>query len=107
VESCKLRYFNSFEFFDHTGWLARQGNSRHWLDFYIVLGTVTPVIIAFHATFKFSPGCSIRLTSAELPRNRSVFPNRNELPRSDRFPATRCVPKVILESEPKVRLSSL
>jgi len=22
VESCKLRYFNSFEFFDHTGWFA-------------------------------------------------------------------------------------
>jgi hypothetical protein len=36
------------------GWLARQGNSRHWLDFHIVLGTTAPVIIAFHATFKFS-----------------------------------------------------
>jgi hypothetical protein len=36
------------------GWLGRQGNSRHWLDFHIVLGTTAPVIIAFHATFKFS-----------------------------------------------------
>ena len=36
------------------GWLARQGNSRHWLDFHIVLGTTAPVIIAFHASFKFS-----------------------------------------------------
>jgi uncharacterized membrane protein len=36
------------------GWLGRQGNSRHWLDFHIVLGTTAPVIIAFHASFKFS-----------------------------------------------------
>ena len=35
------------------GWLARQGNSRHWLDFHVVLGTTAPVIIAFHASFKF------------------------------------------------------
>src|SRR5277367_1584775 len=35
------------------GWLARQGNSRHWLDFHVVLGTVAPLIVAFHATFKF------------------------------------------------------
>ncbi len=35
------------------GWLARQGNSRHWLDFHIVLGTLAPIIIAFHASFKF------------------------------------------------------
>src|SRR6202790_4828386 len=35
------------------GWLARQGNSRHWLDFHIVLGSAAPVIIAFHASFKF------------------------------------------------------
>jgi hypothetical protein len=35
------------------GWLARQGNSRHWLDFHIVLGTAAPLIVAFHASFKF------------------------------------------------------
>src|ERR1700752_1721706 len=35
------------------GWLGRMGNSRHWLDFHIVLGTTAPVIIAFHASFKF------------------------------------------------------
>jgi hypothetical protein len=35
------------------GWLGRQGNSRHWLDFHIVLGTTAPLIIAFHSTFKF------------------------------------------------------
>ena len=37
----------------HWGWLGRQGNSRHWLDFHVVLGTTAPFIIAFHATFKF------------------------------------------------------
>jgi len=36
------------------GWLGRQGNSRHWLDFHVVLGTTAPIIIAFHASFKFS-----------------------------------------------------
>jgi hypothetical protein len=35
------------------GWLARQGNSRHWLDFHVVLGATAPVIIAFHSSFKF------------------------------------------------------
>ena len=35
------------------GWLGKMGNSRHWLDFHIVLGTAAPVIIAFHSTFKF------------------------------------------------------
>ena len=35
------------------GWLGRQGNSRHWLDFHVVLGSAAPLIVAFHATFKF------------------------------------------------------
>jgi hypothetical protein len=35
------------------GWLGKQGNSRHWLDFHVVLGTTAPVIIAFHSSFKF------------------------------------------------------
>jgi hypothetical protein len=35
------------------GWLARQGNSRHWLDFHVVLGTLAPIVIAFHSSFKF------------------------------------------------------
>ena len=34
-------------------WLARQGNSRHWLDFHVVLGATAPIIIAFQASFKF------------------------------------------------------
>jgi hypothetical protein len=35
------------------GWLARQGNARHWLDFHVVLGTLAPLVIAFHSSFKF------------------------------------------------------
>ena len=37
----------------HWGWLGRQGNSRHWLDFHVVLGATAPIIIAFHSCFKF------------------------------------------------------
>ena len=35
------------------GWLGRQGNSRHWLDFHVVLGTTAPLVIALHSSFKF------------------------------------------------------
>jgi hypothetical protein len=57
----KLGMFGVFLFFliylyplrKKWGWLARQGNARHWLDFHVVLGTLAPVIVAFHATFKF------------------------------------------------------
>ena len=34
-------------------WLASIGKTKHWLDFHIVLGVTAPVIIAFHAAFKF------------------------------------------------------
>jgi hypothetical protein len=37
----------------HWGWLGRQGNSRHWLDFHVVLGATAPIVIAFHSCFKF------------------------------------------------------
>jgi hypothetical protein len=35
-------------------WLARQGNSKHWLDVHILLGLTAPFVIAFHSSFKFS-----------------------------------------------------
>lgn len=35
------------------GWLGKQGNSRHWLDFHVVLGATAPIIIAFHSSLKF------------------------------------------------------
>lgn len=57
----KLGMFGVFLFFliylyplrKKWGWLARQGNTRHWLDFHVVLGTLAPIIVAFHAAFKF------------------------------------------------------
>jgi hypothetical protein len=35
-------------------WLASKGSSKHWLDVHVLLGLSAPVIIAFHASFKFS-----------------------------------------------------
>jgi hypothetical protein len=34
-------------------WLGRQGLSRHWLDFHVLLGVSAPFVIALHASFKF------------------------------------------------------
>jgi hypothetical protein len=34
-------------------WLGRQGLSRHWLDFHVLLGVAAPFVIALHASFKF------------------------------------------------------
>ena len=34
-------------------WLGNLGNSRHWFDFHILMGLSAPVVIAFHASFKF------------------------------------------------------
>jgi hypothetical protein len=35
-------------------WLRRLGQSKHWLDFHVILGIAAPVCIAFHSSFKFS-----------------------------------------------------
>ncbi len=35
------------------GWLGRQGSSKHWLDFHVLLGLWAPFVIAFHSSFKF------------------------------------------------------
>ena len=34
-------------------WLSRQGSTRHWMDFHVLLGLAAPFVIAFHASFKF------------------------------------------------------
>lgn len=34
-------------------WLGRIGTARHWMDFHIVAGVTAPIVIAFHASFKF------------------------------------------------------
>lgn len=35
-------------------WLGRMGTSRHWMDFHVIAGITAPVVIAFHASFKFN-----------------------------------------------------
>ena len=35
-------------------WLGRIGTARHWMDFHVVAGVTAPIVIAFHASFKFS-----------------------------------------------------
>jgi hypothetical protein len=37
----------------HWQWLGNLGNSRHWFNFHILIGVSAPVVIAFHASFKF------------------------------------------------------
>ena len=34
-------------------WLASLGNSRHWFNYHVLMGMVAPVVIAFHAAFRF------------------------------------------------------
>lgn len=35
-------------------WLGRFGTAKHWMDFHIICGVTAPIIIAFHASFKFN-----------------------------------------------------
>src|SRR5579863_5850858 len=35
-------------------WLGRMGTAKHWMDFHIICGVSAPIIIAFHASFKFN-----------------------------------------------------
>jgi hypothetical protein len=35
-------------------WLGRIGTARHWMDFHVIAGVTAPILIAFHASFKFS-----------------------------------------------------
>ncbi len=34
-------------------WLAMRGSARHWLDFHVIAGSLAPLVIMFHASFKF------------------------------------------------------
>lgn len=34
-------------------WLASIGSTRRWLDFHVVMGITAPIVISFHAGFKF------------------------------------------------------
>jgi hypothetical protein len=67
-------------------WLSKIGNSRHWFDWHILMGLTAPVVIAFHASFKFrgiagmaywimfavsASGIVGRYLFAQIPRSRS------------------------------------
>ncbi len=34
-------------------WLGRFGTAKHWMDFHVIFGVTAPVVIAYHASFKF------------------------------------------------------
>jgi hypothetical protein len=34
-------------------WLANLGNTRHWLDFHVILGISAPIVITFHSAFRW------------------------------------------------------
>jgi hypothetical protein len=57
----KLGIFGLFMFFaiflypirKRWKWLSRQGSAKNWLDAHVLLGLTAPLVIAFHASFKF------------------------------------------------------
>jgi hypothetical protein len=36
-----------------SAWMRSRGNTRHWLDFHVLMGVAAPFVIAFHAAFQF------------------------------------------------------
>lgn len=34
-------------------WLGRAGTAKHWMDFHVIAGVTAPIVIAYHASFKF------------------------------------------------------
>ena len=87
----------------HWGWLGRQGNSRHWLDFHVVLGATAPIIIAFHSCFKFGNIAGMAFWSM-LVVTLSGFVGRylySQIPRG--LSAVELSRKEMLEREEKLR----
>ena len=85
------------------GWLGRQGNSRHWLDFHVILGTAAPLVIALHSSFKFGgiAGMAFWIMTAVTA---SGFIGRylySQIPRS--LNAAELSMKEIQEAEAKLR----
>jgi hypothetical protein len=87
----------------HWGWLGRQGNSRHWLDFHVVLGATAPIIVAFHSCFKFGNIAGMAFWSM-LVVTLSGFVGRylySQIPRG--LSAAELSRKEMLEREEKLR----
>lgn len=53
VGVCMFLLIYLYYFRKQFGWLKSFGVTKHWLDFHIVLGVSAPIVIAFHAAFKF------------------------------------------------------
>jgi hypothetical protein len=68
-------------------WLGRWGTARHWMDFHVIAGITAPIVIAFHASFKFQgiagfsfwimvavalSGIVGRYLYSQIPRSRSA-----------------------------------
>src|ERR1700674_505229 len=85
------------------GWLGRMGNSRHWLDFHVVLGATAPIIVAFHSCFKFGNIAGMAFWSM-LVVTMSGFVGRylySQIPRG--LSAAELSRKEMLEREEKLR----
>ncbi|MBZ5513354.1 MAG: hypothetical protein LAN62_00645 [Acidobacteriia bacterium] len=117
-----------------SAWLRSRGNTRHWLDFHVLMGLTAPFIIAFHASFKFGglagvafwimtavavSGVVGRYLYAQIPRSLntaelSLQEARDEqarlteqLGRQQLFSASSLAPRFRLPSEEKVRSEPL
>ena len=36
----------------HWTWLSRKGQTKHWLDYHILMGLTAPMLVTFHSAFK-------------------------------------------------------
>ena len=91
----KLGIFGTFLFFviflyafrKIIPWLGRYGTARHWMDFHVICGVTAPILIAYHASFKFRGIAGVafwimvlvaisgfigRYLYAQLPRSRTA-----------------------------------
>jgi len=111
-------------------WLRSQGNTRHWLDFHVLLGLLAPCSVAFHSSLKFGglagvafwimtavamSGLIGRYLYGQIPRSLNTAELSlqevrgeqarltEELGRQKLFPASLLVPVFRLPSEERVR----
>ncbi len=115
-------------------WLRSRGNTRHWLDFHVLMGLLAPCIVAFHASLKFRglagvafwimaavaiSGVIGRYLYAQIPRSLNTAELTlqevrseqahltEELDRQSLFPAALLAPVFRLPSEERVRSQPL
>jgi len=95
-------------------WLGRLGTAKHWMDFHVVAGVTAPIVIAFHASFKFNniagvafwvmlavalSGIAGRYLYAQIPRSLgSAALTYNELHKQEREMAEALAGQTIYSS---------